>query len=117
MRIDKYPLSILALIATPIIFFNCKSYRKEVAEADYSSWRTYAGSRDGIRYSSNDQITTKNVSQLPVAWTYSSNDKDTGNRSQNQCNPVMVDGILYGTTASVKVFALKAATGRQLWLF
>jgi quinoprotein glucose dehydrogenase len=84
---------------------------------DYSGWPAYAGSKDGIRYSSNDQINTNNVAQLQVAWRYSSNDKDTGNRSQNQCNPIMVDGILYGTTPRLKLFALDAATGKQQWLF
>jgi quinoprotein glucose dehydrogenase len=52
------------------------------------------GGFDGARYSSNDQVNDGNVSQLQVAWTYSSNDKDTGNRSQIQCNPIVVDGIL-----------------------
>lgn len=84
---------------------------------DYSSWRTYAGSKDGIRYSSLDQINTGNVSMLQPAWRFSTGDKDTGNRSQNQCNPIVVDGILYGTSPRLKLFALDAATGRQQWLF
>jgi len=84
---------------------------------DYSGWRTYAGMKDGSRYSSNDQINRNNVARLEIAWKYSSHDKDTGNRSQNQCNPIMVDGILYGTTPRLKLFALNAATGEQQWLF
>ena len=87
------------------------------AKNDYSGWTTYAGSKDGIRYSSNDQITLQNVSSMEVAWTYSSNDKDPDNRSQNQCNPIMVDGVLYGTTPRLKLFALNAATGETKWLF
>lgn len=89
----------------------------EGANEDYSGWQTYAGTQDGIRYSSLDQITTANVSQLRVAWTFSSHDADTGNRTQNQCNPIMVDGVLYGTTPTLKLFALDAATGAQRWLF
>lgn len=85
--------------------------------SDYSGWGTYAGTKDGIRYSSNDQINAENVSKLQVAWTYNSADKDTGNRTQIQCNPIMVDGILYGTTPRVKLFALNGATGKQLWIF
>jgi quinoprotein glucose dehydrogenase len=84
---------------------------------DYSGWTTYAGSKDGIRYSSDTSINPLNVSQLEVAWIYSSGDRDTGNRSQNQCNPVMIDGILYGVTPRLKLFALDAATGKQQWLF
>jgi quinoprotein glucose dehydrogenase len=106
----------LMLFASLIICFSL-AHCKRHAETSYDGWNTYAGSKDGIRYSSNDQVNTGNVSQLEVAWTYSSNDKDTGNRSQNQCNPIMVNGILYGTTPGLKLFALNAATGKQYWLF
>jgi quinoprotein glucose dehydrogenase len=104
----------LFLLFTIYFISSCK---KHSSVADYSGWRTYAGSKEGNRYSSNEQITWKNISQLKVAWTYSSNDKDTANRSQNQCNPIMVDGILYGTSPKLKLFALDAATGEQKWLF
>jgi len=86
-------------------------------KSDYSGWQTYAGSKEGNRYSSNAQITPENVSQLEVAWKFSSGDKDPDNRSQNQCNPIMVDGILYGTTPRLKLFALNAATGETKWIF
>lgn len=109
---------IIALSLITLYLIACKDYSSSNAvKEDYSGWRTYAGSKDGIRYSSNDQITTENVSKLQVAWTYNSHDKDTGNRTQNQCNPIMVDGILYGTTPRLKLFALDAATGVQKWLF
>ncbi|HRH50188.1 MAG TPA: PQQ-binding-like beta-propeller repeat protein [Panacibacter sp.] len=96
-------------------FTSCKNTSE--TPKDYSGWTTYAGSKDGIRYSSNEEINTDNVTQLQVAWTYSSGDKDTNNRTQNQCNPIMIDGILYGTTPQLKLFALNAATGEKKWLF
>jgi quinoprotein glucose dehydrogenase len=95
------------------IAISCKRH----SAIDHSGWGTYAGSKDGNRYSSNEQITTRNVSTLKVAWIYSSHDKDTGNRSQNQCNPIMVDNILYATSPKLKLFALDAATGVQKWIF
>ncbi|MBE7169461.1 MAG: PQQ-binding-like beta-propeller repeat protein [Williamsia sp.] len=98
------------------ISFSCKQPDPALLEA-YQGWKTYAGSKDGLRYSSLDQINAGNVSQLQVAWTFSTHDKDTGNRSQNQCNPIVVDGILYGTSPRLKLFALDAATGGQKWLF
>ena len=108
----KYIWAILLIIAC--WFYSCN---ESSVKNDYTGWSAYAGSKDGIRYSSNEQITAENASQLQVAWTYSTNDKDTGNRSQNQCNPIMVDGILYGTSPRLKLFALNAATGQQKWLF
>src|SRR3984885_14736153 len=93
------------------------SCKKHSASSGNSGCRTYAGSKEGNRYSSNEEITLKNVVELKLDWTYSTNDKDSANRSQNQCNPIMVDGILYGTSPKLKLFALDAATGTQKWLF
>ncbi|RYY61772.1 MAG: c-type cytochrome [Chitinophagaceae bacterium] len=84
---------------------------------DYSGWSAYAGTKDGNRYSSGEQVNAANVAGLKLAWSWSSGDKDTGNRSQNQCNPVMIDGWLYGTTPKLKLFALDASTGKEQWLF
>ncbi|UPK69992.1 PQQ-binding-like beta-propeller repeat protein [Chitinophaga filiformis] len=104
----------LVSLSTLLILTSCKD---PAATKDYNTWATYAGSKDGIRYSANTQINPDNVSRLQVAWTYSTHDKDTAGRSQNQCNPVMVDGILYGLSPRLKLFALNAATGIQQWLF
>lgn len=85
--------------------------------ADYSEWPAYAGTKAGNRYSSNDQINLANIAELQIAWTWSSGDKDPNNRSQNQCNPLMIDGVLYGTSPRLKLFALDAATGKEKWIF
>ncbi|SHN27730.1 PQQ-binding-like beta-propeller repeat protein [Mucilaginibacter sp. OK098] len=110
-------MKILPLFCLLLAISAITSCKKHSSASDNSEWRTYAGSKEGNRYSSNEQITLANVSQLKVAWTYSSNDKDSANHSQNQCNPVMVDGILYATSPKLKLFALNAATGVQKWLF
>jgi quinoprotein glucose dehydrogenase len=52
-----------------------------------------------------------------VAWTYRTGDARPEGRSQIQCNPIVVDGVLYATTARVETFALDAATGREVWRF
>ena len=55
------------------------------------------------------------MANLKVAWSYDSHDsfKD----SEMQSNPIIVDGALYATTPTLKVVALDAATGRELWTF
>ena len=116
MKKNSLLFSIVLFITVTCLLSNCRNRSKESLPA-YSTWSTYAGSKDGIRYSSDSQITTENVSHLTVAWTYSAHDKDSANRTQNQCNPIMVDGILYGVTPTLKLFALNAATGEQKWLF
>src|SRR5688500_10610220 len=109
-------MRILLVISCLFVIF-LSSSESNTPPGDYSGWTTYAGSKDGIRYSSSEQFNRDNVSRLTVAWRYSTHDKDTGNRSQNQCNPIVVDGVLYGTSPRLKLFALDAATGKQRWIF
>ncbi len=79
-------------------------------------WPVYQGPGSN-QYSALDQITRDNVHELEVAWVYRSGDADPDNRSQIQANPIVVDGVLYATSAKLKVFALDAATGEPRWVF
>ena len=108
----KLSLSITAFIIG-VILLSCNDQSSE----NYSDWKNYAGTKDGMRYSSLNQIDTSNVAKLTVAWKYSSGDKDSMGRSQIQCNPIIVNDILYGTTPTSKLFALNATTGNQKWIF
>src|SRR6478735_9870347 len=78
-------------------------------------WPIYGGTTDNTRYSTLDQITRANVNQLEVAWTYDTHDEFPG--SEFQPNPIVIDGVLYATTPKLRVFALEAATGREIWTF
>ena len=80
-------------------------------------WPVYLGDSASTHYSKANQITIRNVAKLKVAWTYHSGDGRKDNRSQIQCNPIIVDGVLYGTTPALKLIALNAATGKELWRF
>ena len=77
-------------------------------------WPVYGGPGNA-RYSPLTQITRANVSQLEMAWSYDSHDAFTG--SEMQSNPIVVGGLLYVTTPTLKVVALDAATGREIWKF
>nr|WP_232540913.1 PQQ-binding-like beta-propeller repeat protein [Spirosoma endbachense] len=86
-------------------------------------WPNYGGNKAGNRYSPLTQINTKNVTDLQVAWMYDASEKpdpnNPGRRRDRaiQCQPIVVNGVLYGTTPELKLFALKAGTGEQLWKF
>lgn len=82
-----------------------------------ADWASYLGDAGGTHYSRLDQITPANVSRLEHAWEYRTGDADPKNRSQIQCNPLVVDGVLYGTSPTLRLFAVDAATGRELWHF
>ncbi|NER10458.1 quinoprotein glucose dehydrogenase [Muriicola jejuensis] len=100
-----------------MVMNGCEIESDKKEAPDYSSWENYAGTKDGSRYSSLEEIDLSNVRNLQVAWRYSSGDKDTLNRSQNQCNPIVVDGILYGSSPKLKLLALNAANGEPKWVF
>ena len=83
-------------------------------QRDDVSWPINGGV-DNIRYSPLAQINRDNVSTLQVAWTYDSHDAFKG--SEMQSNPIVVDGVLYATTPTLKVIAVDAETGREIWKF
>lgn len=83
----------------------------------YTTWAHYKGSPESIHYSSLTEIDTTNVGNLQVAWVFRTGDADTVHNSQIQCNPIVVEGKLYGTTPQMALFALDAATGREAWRF
>lgn len=85
--------------------------------SDYSRWEARGGSNESIRYSSLTQIDTSNVDQLQTAWTYETGDADSARNSQIQANAIVINDTLYGTSPALKVFALNAATGEELWVF
>lgn len=80
-------------------------------------WPVYLGDKGSTHYSAAIQIDTNNVRQLQVAWTYHTGDGDTAGHSQIQCSPIERNGVLYGTSPRLKLFALDAGTGKNLWTF
>ena len=80
-------------------------------------WRTWSGGNDGNRYSPLKQINKSNVKQLKVAWEYHSGDADPRGRTNNECTPIVVNGIVYGTTPTEMAVAIDGATGKELWRF
>jgi quinoprotein glucose dehydrogenase len=77
-------------------------------------WPAYLGDKAASHYSTLTEITPANVGQIEVAWTYHAGETrpDT---SQIQCNPLVIDGVMYATTPGLQLVAVDAATGRELW--
>ena len=78
-------------------------------------WPVYRGDPAGTQYSSLAFIHAANVHTLRPAWVYHTG--DATQRSTMHVNPIVVDGVMYITTPSLKAVALDAATGRELWAF
>jgi quinoprotein glucose dehydrogenase len=87
-----------------------------LGQTSYRGWAVAGGgTSDGIHYSSLRQINTQNVGSLRTAWQFDSHDEYPG--SDIQCNPIVVDGVMFITTPKLRVVALDAATGKQIWSF
>jgi quinoprotein glucose dehydrogenase len=70
-----------------------------------------------MRFSKLDQINCENVSRLTPAWTYHTGELQNGKGNTIECTPIVVDGVMYVTTGRLRVVALDAATGKELWQF
>ncbi|HEY9486728.1 MAG TPA: pyrroloquinoline quinone-dependent dehydrogenase, partial [Chryseosolibacter sp.] len=93
------------------VFFSCST------EKDHTTWAVYRGDAASSAYSALDQVNKENVNQLQVAWTYHTGDAEKGNRSTIQCNPIIVNGMMYLTSPKLKLIALEPTTGKELWKF
>lgn len=100
-----------------LLFAACHSGRKNEISGTGKDWPVYLGDHFSSQYSALSEINKENVSRLRPAWEYHSCDDISGNHSQIQCNPIVIDGILYATSPKVKVFALAAASGEKIWEF
>jgi quinoprotein glucose dehydrogenase len=87
--------------------------RREYSHA--ATWEHYLGDPGRTHFSSLDRIDTTNVHRLAIAWEYASGGLQEGAFTEIQHNPLIVDSVLYGTNASLGLFAVDARTGREIW--
>jgi quinohemoprotein ethanol dehydrogenase len=82
------------------------------AESQPGDWLTYGRTYSEQRFSPLKQINDHNAARLGLAWYF---DLDT-HRGQ-EATPIVVDGVMYFTSAWSKVFAVNAETGARLWSY
>jgi len=82
------------------------------ANAEPGNWMSHGRTYDEQRFSPLTQINRDNVTDLGLAWFV---DLDT--KRGQEATPLVVDGVLYTTTAWSKVYAVDAQTGTVKWTF
>jgi quinohemoprotein ethanol dehydrogenase len=75
-------------------------------------WLTGGGDGSGAYFSHLTQINDHNVQQLGFAWDYALH-----STRGLEATPIVVDGTMYTSGNWGKVYALDAATGRELWVY
>src|SRR4030095_14130225 len=88
------------------------SARMNNADRDVANWLSYGRTYGEQRFSPLSKISSDNAKQLGLAWFA---DLDT-NRGQ-QATPLVIDGVMYVSTAWSMVKAYDAATGKLLWSY
>ena len=82
------------------------------ADAEPGNWLAHGRNYQETRYSPLDKLTKANVAQLGLAW-YA--DLDTA-RGQ-EATPLVIDGVMYTTSAWSKLQAYDAVSGQLLWQY
>ena len=79
------------------------------AAEEPESWLTYGGTYDEQRHSALGQINRDTLPELGVGWVY-----ETAKPRGAEATPIVVDGVMYVSSAWSVVYALDAKTGDEL---
>ncbi|MGB4899243.1 MAG: pyrroloquinoline quinone-dependent dehydrogenase [Saprospiraceae bacterium] len=102
-------LAVLAVFGL-LLFIHCKEN-----SSPYEQWNTYRGTPDARQFSALNFIDTSNVDLLQPAWIFHTG--DTTPRTIIECNPIIIDTIIYVTSPALHLIALNATTGKEIWRF
>ena len=82
------------------------------AASEPGNWLAHGRTYEELRFSPLTQINRENVAELGHAWY-----RDMGTNRAQEATPIVVDGIMFFTSAWSRVFAMKATTGEIVWTY
>ena len=101
------------VVAVLLILNSCDSRNNSSV-----NWEAYKADAASSGYSKLTSINKRNVHLLRQAWVFMPNDARKGARpSKGESNPIVIDGVMYTTSAMHWVYALDAATGARKWTY
>lgn len=111
MRIVRIFCCFLLTFATLNASSDITSERLAKAADEPANWLTYSGTYNAWRYSALDKINQSNVRKLVPVWAFQTGKSEGG----FSCTPLVADGVMYITSPGNRVFAIDAATGKEIW--
>jgi len=81
-------------------------------DAEPQNWLLHGRTQSEARFSPLNTINRGNVADLKLAWYI-----DLPEQRGQEATPLVVDGVMYTTSAWSHVLAVDAVTGQQLWHF
>ena len=101
---------LLFSVASILLSAGCKDKNR--------NWSIYKADNESTSYSDIDQINKDNVHQLKFAWKFSPGDAMKGARfGSSECNPIIINGVMYASSARHRIYAINAENGKQIWSF
>ncbi len=86
--------------------------RMKAAATDAGNWLTPGRDQEGSYFSPLTLINSRNVGKLGFAWEY-----DLGTYRGQEATPIVVDGVMYTSGTWGYVYAVDAASGKQIWRY
>jgi quinoprotein glucose dehydrogenase len=108
LNMKKYQLLSFVLF---LCLFSCSKDETRT----YNKWSAYRAGSEAVQYSDLDQINMENVHLLEPAWIFKTG--DAGDKTTIECNPIIIGNTMYITSPKLKLIALEADTGREIWQF
>ena len=96
---------------TPSPDLNVSFQRIRNAREEPQNWLTYWGDYQGTHYSHLKSITPENVASLSSQWSFQFSGTGV------ETTPIVVDGIMFVTSALDNVAGLDARTGSPIWRY
>lgn len=80
------------------------------ADSEPGNWLAYGRTYEEQRFSPLTQVDKSSVARLGLSWF-----KDMRSNRALESTPIVVDGMMFLTTAWSRVYALDAKTGEEIW--
>src|SRR5262249_19637360 len=107
----SFAAACLAIAALVLVAPHCSAQALDATamlKPATDTWPTYNADYTGRRYSTLDQINSKNIGSLTLSWVFSTRGLTL------KSTPLEVNGILYFTSPD-NVWAVDAKFGREIW--
>ena len=112
----RWRLALLALLSTPLLAaeHTRDPETQRILDADRApgNWLTHGRTYSEQRFSPLAAINPDTVAQLGLAWSY-----ELKTNRGAEATPLIVDGVMYVTSAWSVVHAIDAKNGTELWVY
>ncbi|MEH6581275.1 MAG: PQQ-dependent dehydrogenase, methanol/ethanol family [Halioglobus sp.] len=86
--------------------------RINAADSEPGNWLAYGRTYEEQRFSPLEQINRESISRLGLAWAF-----DMRSTRALEATPIVVDNMMFVSSAWSKVHALNATTGEEIWFY